>query len=116
MRAKTQSGNVSVDQFAGGSARVGSMSGNAGIHVVDRAENGPRIVRADSISGNATVSTSSERVAQNLNADATSVTGRASAPPRAATAPLHQSGQGARPDHQMPGRQSPTVRGPGSER
>lgn len=119
VRAKTQSGNVSVDQFAGGSARAGSMSGDARIHVVDRAENGPRIVRADSISGNATVSTSSERVAQNLNADATSVTGRASAPPRASTAPLHQSGQsgqGARPDHQMPGRQSPTVRGPASER
>ncbi|MGW5194641.1 DUF4097 family beta strand repeat-containing protein [Kribbella sp. NPDC004138] len=122
VRAKTQSGNVSVDQFAGGSARVGSMSGNARIHVVDRAENGPRIVRAESISGNATVSTSNEGVAQNLNADATSMTGRASAPPRASTAPLHQSGQssqsgqGARPDHQMPGRQSPTARGPASER
>ncbi|MEV6272597.1 DUF4097 family beta strand repeat-containing protein [Kribbella sp. NPDC051936] len=122
VRAKTQSGNVSVDQFAGGSARVGSMSGNARIHVVDRAENGPRIVRAESISGNATISTSSEGVAQNLNADATSMTGRASAPPRASTAPLHQSGQssqsgqGARPDHQMPGRQSPTARGPASER
>jgi len=122
VRAKTQSGNVSVDQFAGGSARAGSMSGNARIHVVDRAENGPRIVRAESISGNATISTSSEGVAQNLNADATSMTGRASAPPRASTAPLHQSGQssqsgqGARPDHQMPGRQSPTARGPASER
>ncbi|TCC10286.1 DUF4097 family beta strand repeat-containing protein [Kribbella soli] len=122
VRAKTQSGNVSVDRFAGGTARVGSMSGNARIHVVDQAANGPRIVRADSISGNATISTSSEGVAQNLNADATSLTGRASAPPRASTAPLHQSGQsgqssqGARPDHQMPGRQSPTARGPASEK
>ncbi|MET9271053.1 DUF4097 family beta strand repeat-containing protein [Kribbella sp. NPDC003557] len=122
VRAKTQSGNVSVDQFAGGTARANSMSGNARIHVVDPAANGPRIVRADSMSGNATISTSSEGVAQNLNADATSMTGRASAPPRASTAPLHQSGQsgqsgqGARPDHQMPGRQSPTVRGPASER
>ncbi len=129
VRAKTQSGDVSVDQFAGGTARVNSMSGNARIHVVDPAANGPRIVRADSMSGNATISTSSEGVAQNLNADATSMTGRASAPPRASTAPLHQSGQGAtpaqgatpgqgaRPDHQLPGRQSsPTGRGPASER
>lgn len=122
VRAKTQSGNVSVDRFAGGTARANSMSGNARIHVVDPAANGPRIVRADSMSGNATISTSSEGVAQNLNADATSMTGRASAPPRASTAPLHQSGQGAtqdqgaRPDHQMPGRQSPTTRGPASER
>jgi hypothetical protein len=111
-----------VDRFAGGTARANSMSGNARIHVVDPAANGPRIVRADSMSGNATISTSSEGVAQNLNADATSMTGRASAPPRASSTPLHQSGQsgqsgqGARPDHQMPGRQSPTVRGPASER
>lgn len=105
VQAKAQSGSVNVRQFAGATATVGAMSGNASIHVVAAHQpmDGQRIVRASAMSGNATVTAASPDVEQTLNAQATSMSGRASAPQPAATRPMHQGG--ARAYQQMPGHQ-----------
>lgn len=109
--AKAQSGNVDVRQFAGGTAQANSMSGNARIHVVAPNADAPhagqqRIVRAGAMSGNAHITADNAQVEQLLNAQATSMSGRASAPQPAPTRPLHQDGGARQFNQQMPGRSS----------
>jgi hypothetical protein len=108
--AKAQSGNVNVRQFAGQTAQVNSMSGNARIHVVAQPADAPqageqRMVRASAMSGNAHVTAENAQVEQNLNAQASSMSGRSSAPQPAATRPLHEDGA-RQYNTQMPGRAS----------
>lgn len=109
--AKAQSGNVDIRQFAGGTAQANSMSGNARIHVVAPNADAPhagqqRIVRASAMSGNAHITADNAQVEQLLNAQATSMSGHASAPQPAPTRPLHQDGGARQFNQQMPGRSS----------